>query len=520
MDEKKEAIQKGRADQVEDVKAVNKVANGSIKHEGQTGTWRALPDVIIIEDDDSSAKTETQFPVDKGEDYDSDANSSGYESCSNRQSHSPNVNAFSAGCSDFSSKSYDDDCFVMHKDSVESDPSQLSWRPRRRAPKAEKRPPSNIFMKNKSKKFSSSSSDCEIIDDSNEKAREEWERAALKKRLGSNYAGGSFRAESEESTSAAGSAARRSLHGKFDGCSQQSKTQAEPCQCGPSTLPSGKERDATLLTLLDQQDSNHNCPDARSEDSSDLAGEETSVTDSAFTTSGNDFDLSEERASCSPLGTTLVENDGVLPEEVKPQCQLDGRDDDCQQQPVAVEAVANSMSDNLIFDRQQRVKETEEFQHADEEEWARRQQELQRQAEEVQRQRKKRKVEAECKLEMESRQRQRLEEIQRNELKEERNLGCKDDVRGRIQSELEDIAAVCKDMASLLRSLQVEVDGGGSPSVQQVNAAYKRALLQFHPDRVAALAKTDPLHQVEAEETFKLISKMKTTLQPVALSYY
>lgn len=72
----------------------------------------------------------------------------------------------------------------------------------------------------------------------------------------------------------------------------------------------------------------------------------------------------------------------------------------------------------------------------------------------------------------------------------------------------------------MLRNLGVEVDGGVFPSIPQVNAAYKRALLRFHPDRVAALAKTDPLHQVEAEETFKLISKMKTMLQPVALSYY
>jgi len=39
-----------------------------------------------------------------------------------------------------------------------------------------------------------------------------------------------------------------------------------------------------------------------------------------------------------------------------------------------------------------------------------------------------------------------------------------------------------------------------------VHTAYKRALLRFHPDRAS---KTDIRQQVEAEEKFKLISRMK-----------
>ena len=42
--------------------------------------------------------------------------------------------------------------------------------------------------------------------------------------------------------------------------------------------------------------------------------------------------------------------------------------------------------------------------------------------------------------------------------------------------------------------------------ISQVHAAYKRALLKFHPDRAS---RTDIYHQVEAEEKFKLISRMK-----------
>ncbi len=42
-----------------------------------------------------------------------------------------------------------------------------------------------------------------------------------------------------------------------------------------------------------------------------------------------------------------------------------------------------------------------------------------------------------------------------------------------------------------------------------MHAAYKRALLKFHPDRAS---KTDIRQQVEAEEKFKLISRMKEKL--------
>lgn len=40
----------------------------------------------------------------------------------------------------------------------------------------------------------------------------------------------------------------------------------------------------------------------------------------------------------------------------------------------------------------------------------------------------------------------------------------------------------------------------------QVHSAYKRALFRFHPDRAS---RNDIRQQVEAEEKFKLISRMK-----------
>ncbi|KAI0527215.1 hypothetical protein KFK09_002814 [Dendrobium nobile] len=114
--------------------------------------------------------------------------------------------------------------------------------------------------------------------------------------------------------------------------------------------------------------------------------------------------------------------------------------------------------ESLIGERE-RHKETDEYKRAAEEEWASRQRQLQIQAEEAQRLRKRRKAETMRLLDMEKRQKQRLEEI---------------------------------------RDLQ-----------KKINAAYKQALLRFHPDRAS---RTDIRQQVEAEEKFKLISRLKEKL--------
>ncbi|OMO72123.1 hypothetical protein COLO4_27818 [Corchorus olitorius] len=58
--------------------------------------------------------------------------------------------------------------------------------------------------------------------------------------------------------------------------------------------------------------------------------------------------------------------------------------------------------------------------------------------------------------------------------------------------------------AQRLRKRRKAERGGLCP--QEVHAAYKRALLRFHPDRAS---KTDIRQQVEAEEKFKLIARMK-----------
>ncbi|KDP41354.1 hypothetical protein JCGZ_15761 [Jatropha curcas] len=159
-----------------------------------------------------------------------------------------------------------------------------------------------------------------------------------------------------------------------------------------------------------------------------------------------------------------------------------------------------------IINEREKLKETEAYKRAIEEEWAARQRELQIQAEEAQRLRKRKKAESLRILDMEKRQRQRVEEVRETQRKDEENLNIKEILRAEVRKELCQMENTCIDMASLLRGLGIQVGGGFHPLSHEVHAAYKRALLKFHPDRAS---KIDIRQQVEAEEKFKLISRMK-----------
>ncbi|XVE74388.1 hypothetical protein DITRI_Ditri12bG0013200 [Diplodiscus trichospermus] len=166
-----------------------------------------------------------------------------------------------------------------------------------------------------------------------------------------------------------------------------------------------------------------------------------------------------------------------------------------------VDATVSSEND-VIIDRE-KLKETDEYKRAAEEEWAARQRELQIQAEEAQRLRKRKKAESMRILDMERRQKQRLEEMRETQKKDEENMNLKERLRIEVRKELLMLEKSCIDMASLLHSMGIPV---GGPLSNEVHAAYKRALLRFHPDRAS---KTDIRQQVESEEKFKLISRMK-----------
>ncbi|XWS34220.1 hypothetical protein CRYUN_Cryun21dG0021800 [Craigia yunnanensis] len=168
------------------------------------------------------------------------------------------------------------------------------------------------------------------------------------------------------------------------------------------------------------------------------------------------------------------------------------------------DTVASGEKD-IIIDREE-LKETDEYKRAVEEEWASRQRELKIQAEEAQRLRKRRKAESMRLLDMERRQKQRLEDMRETQKKDEEHMNLKERLRIEVRKELNKLEISCIDMASLLRSLGIHVGGGFCPLSNEIHAAYKRALLRFHPDRAS---KTDIRQQVEAEEKFKLISHMK-----------
>ncbi|XP_010681131.2 uncharacterized protein LOC104896127 isoform X2 [Beta vulgaris subsp. vulgaris] len=169
------------------------------------------------------------------------------------------------------------------------------------------------------------------------------------------------------------------------------------------------------------------------------------------------------------------------------------------------EAGSSHEQNSIITDRQ-KIKETEEYKHAMEEELAARHQQLLVQAEEARRLRNRKRAESMRVMMNERRQKQRVEEIRQTQRKDEENLNLKERHRVEIRQEVRRIEAECRDMASLLRYLGIHVGGGLYPSPNEVQAAYKRACLKFHPDRMST---TDLRQQVEAEEKFKLISNMK-----------
>ncbi|CAN0896235.1 hypothetical protein LINGRAHAP2_LOCUS18362 [Linum grandiflorum] len=82
--------------------------------------------------------------------------------------------------------------------------------------------------------------------------------------------------------------------------------------------------------------------------------------------------------------------------------------------------------------------------------------------------------------------------------------------QGNIINEREKI----KETPEYKRAIEEEWEARQQQLRIQVHAAYKRALLKFHPDRAS---RTDIRQQVESEEKFKLISRMKEKLFPASL---
>ncbi|KAL0446975.1 UNVERIFIED_CONTAM: hypothetical protein Slati_1825400 [Sesamum latifolium] len=198
----------------------------------------------------------------------------------------------------------------------------------------------------------------------------------------------------------------------------------------------------------------------------------------------------------TPSFTTLSPNEARLQEDDSlSNCQSE--EDKDGRLLIKVGDTLPSVATSIIGERE-KLKETDEYKRAIEEEWASRQEALRIQAEEAQRLRrlrKRRKAESMRLLDMERRQKQRVEEIRITQRRKE----------------LKQLEIACHSMASLLHLLGIRVGGWPHPLPQEVQAAYKRALLTFHPDRAS---RSDIRQQVEAEEKFKLINRLKEKFSP------
>ncbi|KAI4386423.1 hypothetical protein MLD38_004355 [Melastoma candidum] len=167
-------------------------------------------------------------------------------------------------------------------------------------------------------------------------------------------------------------------------------------------------------------------------------------------------------------------------------------------------STAPSINEDFINGRE-KLKESSEYKRAIEEELASRQLQIRLQAEEAQRLRRKKRAETLRKEDMERRQKQRLDEIRETQKKDVETMNIREQLRAEVRRELSMLEVKCFDMASLLRGLGIHVPGQ-APLSKEVHAAYKKALLKFHPDRAST---KDIRQQVEAEEKFKLISRTK-----------
>ncbi|XP_073036200.1 uncharacterized protein [Primulina eburnea] len=165
--------------------------------------------------------------------------------------------------------------------------------------------------------------------------------------------------------------------------------------------------------------------------------------------------------------------------------------------------------ESCMLCEREKFKETDEYERALEEEWASRQQALKIQAEEAphfRRLQKRRKAETMRLMDMKRRQKERIEEMRSTQKKDEEKMNLKEVIRAEVRKELNKLEMTFHNMSSLLHSFGIQIEGWPNPSPQEVQTAYKKALLTFHPDRAL---QSDIRQQVEAEEKFKIINRFK-----------
>ena len=98
---------------------------------------------------------------------------------------------------------------------------------------------------------------------------------------------------------------------------------------------------------------------------------------------------------------------------------------------------------------------------------------------------------------------QRLAEHRQEEQRREAEEEHKEKLRVSIRHSLALQVGSAKSLHSVLRAFNIPIEGGFAPTQAQLQKAYKKATIMFHPDKHVRAG----LHkQLEAEETFKIIS--------------
>ncbi|XP_030543886.2 uncharacterized protein LOC115750549 isoform X3 [Rhodamnia argentea] len=382
--------------------------------------------------------------------------------------------------------------------------------------------------------FDSDFSDCEVVEDPSGKLREQWENA-FSKRKHDTF---NMHLHSEDQVKASGlhtdaCMSEEDYYSSNPACSSSRNAKAkEKFSSGegfPVNLGVGHDHDEpSLLFSKDRANRQHNSVGKESK-CMGLSGKplvpKSCHTGKVHVDCGAKYQVGDSKDTSSSVGqsgvrsamachdetaeqlarrTQIVEEEDLVAKSASSLLSREEKDCSHAQDGDCVPSVQKD-----IINGREMLKETDEYKRAEEAEWASRQRQLQLQAEEVQRLRKKRRAENMRLLDMERRQKQRIEEMRQTQKKDEENMNLKEQLRAEIRKEITKLEITCTDMASLLRGLGIHIGGGLCPLPQEVHTAYRRALLRFHPDRAS---RNDIRQQVEAEEKFKLLARMKEKL--------
>ncbi|KAH0756181.1 hypothetical protein KY290_026451 [Solanum tuberosum] len=378
---------------------------------------------------------------------------------------------------------------------------------------------------------SSSSDDDEVMGDYSGLLREEWQKASLKRK---NDNSGQSGVRDINSASAVGIQPEPGESKEHLACPGYSKSSTEKENLSPrptceshcnetgsfngkeDLLPGGFRWWTTGSSVKDKSDCNYSNGSVSLRESSicrrassgiQIGGKKCVDQENGKWIPDRTSELSSNHNETQPRNSgSLSEED--LSESVSMSQHKDERHDDMNGKDG--ENVERCV-ENCITTERERFKETSEYKKALEEELASRQRALAIQAQEAKKMKlllKRKKAESMRLLEMEKRQKQRVEEMRETQKKDVENMNLKEQIRAEVRKELSKLEMTCHDMASVLHGLGITVGNGTS---HEVRVAYKKALLKFHPDRAS---QSDLQQQVEAEEKFKLISRMKDKYLP------